>query len=101
MLVAKDYGGLEALSQGVRLTAEQIEAGVTVYGRRLVDPPDAADQDLDVVQIQGKTPPAYSVRFRLSTEEEGRSDLELQATFIDAGPSEDVMVVEIDGVLVA
>lgn len=54
----------------------------------------------DVIPIRGAVPPAYSVRFRLFTLEEGPSDLELQATFIGY-PSDEMMRVELDNIIVA
>jgi hypothetical protein len=53
-----------------------------------------------VVPISKTSPPEYSIRFRLYTEEEGRSDLEIQATLIDTEKTS-LMKVEFDNVLVA
>jgi hypothetical protein len=99
-LVRKDYQGLELLTHATRLRAQEIEAGVRDYGRTLVLPPPEAFSRADIVPIQGTNPPAYSVRFRLYTQEEGASDLELQATFV--GQSDDeMMVVQLDNIIVA
>jgi len=101
MLVRKDYVGIETLSNGVRLKAEHIEAGVNDYGRTLTDPPECAYDNIDVVAVNGRSPAEYSLRFRLFTKEEGQSDLELQATLIDDNAAAEIMRVEIDGILVA
>jgi len=101
LLVSRDYDRLEALSDGVRLKAHYIKDGVDAYGRTLTSPPTQAFEELDVVEVEGAVKPTYSIRFRLFTKEEGRSDLELQATFIDADPESDLMIVEIDNVTVA
>lgn len=101
MLVKGEYSELEALSNGVRLQAEHIKLSIDDYGKTLIQPPDEAYDEIDVVQIDGKTPFDYSIRFRLFTHEEGRSDLELQATFVDDDPTAELMRVEIDDLLVA
>lgn len=96
----EDYAGLAELTDGKRLKAEHIESGVKEYGRTLVKPPEQAYDYVDVVYVEDSSPPQYSIRFALFTCEEGRSDLELQATLIDDG-SGATMKVEIDGILVA
>jgi len=99
-LVQRNYMTLENITGGIRLKAEHLEAGVNEYGKVLSYPPYHAYNKLDVIQIQGRTPPSFSVRFRLYTEEEGQSDLELQATLIDDNSASGLMRVEIDGILV-
>jgi hypothetical protein len=86
----------------VRLKASEIEYGVKVYGKTLVLPPPDAYSQVDVipVRLSARTPQAYSIRFRLYTEEEGHSDLEVQATFVEESSS-DFMTVELDDILVA
>lgn len=102
LLVTRQYDQLERISGGRRLKAEYIQAGVDDYGRTLVLPPESAYENANVVAVETQTEfPQYSVRFYLHTEEEGQSDLELQATLIDNDPESDLMTVEIDGVLVA
>lgn len=102
LLVNREYDQLERISGGRRLKAEYIQAGVEDYGRTLVSPPESAFQSANVVEIETSTEiPQYSVRFYLHTQEEGRSDLELQATLIDDDVESDLMTVEIDGILVA
>jgi hypothetical protein len=101
LLVRRDYDQLEKLSDGVRLKAQHIKGGVDAYGKTLAIPPANAFEEVDVIKVEGAEKPTYSIRFRLFTEEEHRSDLELQATFIDADPESDLMTVEIDDVTVA
>jgi hypothetical protein len=36
--------------------------------------------DADIVQVEGVSPPRYSVRYDLWTKEEGRSDLSIELT---------------------
>lgn len=99
LFVRKDYVALEKLSKGVRLKASEIEEGITEYGRTIVVPPAEAFQNIDVIPIRGHVPQEYSIRFDFYTIEEGKSDLQLQATFID-DPTTEQMRVEIDGILV-
>jgi hypothetical protein len=100
LMVQRDYATLETLTNGVRLRASEIEASITEYGRTIVLPPPEAFSDIDMIPICASVPTAYSIRFRLYTSEEGRSDLELQATFIDNPPAKQ-MRVEIDNIIVA
>ncbi|CAN5911259.1 hypothetical protein BH11VER1_BH11VER1_13690 [soil metagenome] len=100
LLVAREYQAIETLTEGVRLKRCEIEAGVLEYGRRLTPPPNDAYGLVDAVPISNAWPQEYSIRFRLYTEEEGRSDLEIQATLIDI-EKEPLMKVEFDNVLAA
>jgi hypothetical protein len=100
LLVQKDYAYLERLTNAVRLKASEIEAGIAEYGRTIITPPLEAFSNIDVIPIRSSVPPAYSIRFRLYTQEEGRSDLELQATFVEE-PVATQMKVEIDNIIVA
>ena len=99
LLVRKNYAELEELTMGVRLKASEIESGVAEYGRTIAEAPAEAYSNLDVIPVRGSVPPAYSLRFRLYTTEEGISDLELQATLIDE--SGELMRVEVDAITVA
>lgn len=100
LLVRQDYAALERLSSGVRLTAAEIESGIIDYGRSLVMPPPEAFRNADIIPVRGSRPQAYSVRLRLYTQEEGASDLELQATLVE-DQGTDLLKVEIDNILVA
>ena len=48
-------------------------------------PPADAFKQLDLIKIRNSKPKGYSLRFDLWTEEEGRSDLSLEATVFDYG----------------
>lgn len=98
LLVSQDYDRIEKLTGGSRLSANEIEQGIRDYGRTLVSPPLEAYELADVIQISNSAPPEYSIRFRLYTKEEGRSDLEIQATLKKQAGS---MVIELDNILVA
>lgn len=100
LLVAGQYQAIESLTDSVRLKKKEIEAGVREYGRRLVAPPDDAYKLIDVVPITDTLMSEYSIRFRLYTEEEGQSDLEVQITLVDTNGTS-LMKVELDNIIVA
>jgi hypothetical protein len=78
LLVDGDYRAVERLTNGRRLTAGQIEQAVLDYGNTLVPlPPEALDQ-LDVYTANNY-PRVFGVEVDLWTQEEGRSDLTLEA----------------------
>ena len=88
MLVAGDYAGLEAISRGRRLTAEELRQAVEEYGRELRMPPESVfetfDEDnIDVFELA--RPRSWSVLVDLWTVEEGRSDLTLDVVLTDTG----------------
>ena len=99
LLAQKRYTELERQSAGRRLTANEIESAITDYGGTIVAPLASDLSRLDVVPIRNTRPQAYSIRFRLQTLEEGESDLELQATFIE-NASNDLLNFEIDNIVV-
>jgi hypothetical protein len=93
-LVAGDYAAIERSTLGVRLSASLMQQAIAEYGRTLAMPPPSALDQLDVVEIDGSRPKAWSVRVDLWTVEEGRSDLSLECTLIDR-PG-DLLAAEID-----
>jgi hypothetical protein len=93
-LISGDYGAIDKASKGVRLSADLLRQAVVDYGRTLVMPPALALEQLDVIEVGGSNPRAWSVRVDLWTAEEGRSDLSLECTLIDG--TEDLLGVEID-----
>jgi len=96
MLVQGDYETLERLTNGVRLTAAEMAEGVREYGGSLILPPDDAFENLDVVEVDGVEPRAWSVNVYLWTAEEGRSDLTLELTLRESG--KEIFDVEIDNI---
>lgn len=93
-LVEADYSAIEQFTGGVRLPAKLIQDAISEYGKTLVMPPDINYTDMDVVQVNGSVPPSWSIRVRLWTREEGRSDLTLECTLIDQAGA--LMGTEID-----
>ena len=86
-LVRGDYERAIDQSKNARLTSEQLARVIREYGRKLVEPPSTAYNNLDAVAVNGASVPTWSVRVPLWTEEEGRSDLTLELT-IALGPGE-------------
>lgn len=84
LLVAGDFEGLERLTGGRRLTAEEMRQAVRKYGRCLVPPPGGEWLGRSVVEIDNAVPEAWSVYLDLWTAEEGRSDLTLELTLRDS-----------------
>ena len=96
MLVAGDYAGLEAVSRGRRLTAEELREAWEEYGgdlrlpgvaaRELRMPPEPVFDNLeDVIELEDATRRAWSVLVDLWTVEEGRSDLTLELVLTETG----------------
>jgi hypothetical protein len=73
MLLAGDYDGLEEVSRGRRLTANQLRQAVEEYGRELLMSPEAVFVDLDVNEIEGPSPRSWWTSVDLWTVDEGRS----------------------------
>ncbi len=84
MLVEKDYQTLESLSNGIRLTALEIETAIKEYSRTIVMPPENVFKNIDIIEVNGSKPKQWSVYFNLWTVEEGQSDLALELTLIDS-----------------
>lgn len=84
LLEKEAYGALESLSQGVRLSAEEMKEAIRIYGRKIAHFPEAGYKELDVVEVSGSNPKQWSVNVPLFTESEGRSDLTLSATLIES-----------------
>ena len=80
LLVSARYAEIEALTEGIRLSASEMTKAITDYGRQLVIPPDEAFELMDVVEVRDAQPPRWSITMPLWTREEGRSDLSLELT---------------------
>lgn len=87
LLAREAYGELESLSQGVRLSAEEMKEAIRSYGRKIARFPEAGYKELDIIEVSGSNPKQWSVNVPLFTESEGRSDLTLSVTFIESNTS--------------
>lgn len=96
LLSKKDYKALEELTNGVRLSKEDIEMAIADYDATIIMPPSSVYDNLDIIEIQNSNPKAWSVRFDLWTEEEGESDLSLELTFIES--NHELYNIEIDNI---
>lgn len=86
LLVSGHYQGLERLTQGRRLAAEEIQRAVADYPAQLIQPPDDAFEDLDVAEAKGTDARTYIVEMDLWTAEEGKSDLTLELGLEEVWP---------------
>jgi len=83
-LVAGRYSELESLTNGIRVSAQEMATAIADYGRNLVSPPEEAFRLMDVVEVPSADPPRWSITMPLWTREEGRSDLSIELTVIVA-----------------
>ncbi len=96
LLVQGNYSELENLTNSRRLNQAEIADSIQQYGKILVLPPDSTFDNLDIIEIEGKSPKQWDVRIDLWTLEEGRSDLTIELTLEDN--DEDMCSVEIDNI---
>lgn len=94
LLANERYDELEALSKGVRLTAENMREALREYGGKATEPPAEAFDELDVIEVRNSTPKRYSVVMPLWMDNTS-SDLSLELTIIEAPQG---MVVEVDDI---
>lgn len=85
LLVRGDYATIEAVTQGKRLNADQLERAMDEYGRTLVPPTDAWWASVQVTAISGPAS-AVHVAAPLWTAEEGLSDLTLELRLQESIP---------------
>jgi hypothetical protein len=97
LLVAGEYGQLEALTGGVRLAAAEIAGGVAEYPGRLIEPPEEAYDLMGAVRVIVAKDETWFVTMPLWTAQEGRSDLEVQLTVAFGGGG---VAIELHNILV-
>lgn len=95
LLVLGRFQEVEALTAGVRLSADQIDGAIAEYGRVLALPPEEGYKLMDVLEIENSNPRRWSVVMPLWTNEEGRSDLSIELTLIE---NSDQFSVELDDI---
>jgi len=83
-LAKPKYDELVNLSNGDRLSADDIEYRVKDYGRSITELPGEGYQKIDVIEIDNSNPREWSVNVPIYTKEEGMSDLTLELTLIDS-----------------
>ena len=77
LIVEGEWAGLQQLTAGSLLSAEDIRRVPAEYGRTQVMPPAESFMNLHVIEVKAALPRTANVRVPLWTLEEGRSDLEL------------------------
>ena len=70
--------------------------GHSDLGDFLIMPPEGEFEELDVIEIENSSPRSWSIRFDLWSKSEGKSDLTLEATFIEN--NKDILQVELDNI---
>lgn len=96
-LAQDEYDKVEERTNRVRLSAKQLRSAIEEYGRHLVVPPEGVFDELDVIEIDTQSDSkAWSVRFDLWTQEEGRSDLSLEMTMREPKEPDGELIVELD-----
>jgi hypothetical protein len=71
---------IQRIDRGGRMKADEWGTRIAEYGRTLKTPPQGDFESSDVAPLRGQEGSAWSVWYRLWTEEEGRSDLGVQLT---------------------
>lgn len=84
MLARQEYGQVEQLTRGRRVSAVDLERVVGEYGKTLVPLPAEALEDLDIYPVTDSNPPTFHVDVDLWTREEGRSDLTLTLELVES-----------------
>ena len=83
MIANGEYRRLANLTRRRRLSADEMRDAIARYGRTVILPPEHAYSEIDAIQIQGSSPPSWSVRMPLWTHEERRSDLTVEITITE------------------
>jgi hypothetical protein len=86
LLVRQEYGVLEAMTRGNRLSAKDIRWAVEQYGRTLIAPPEDAWNAVEIYRVEPSSVPTFSIDVLLWSREEGRSDLTLSLTLVEFAP---------------
>jgi hypothetical protein len=79
-IVRGNYDDAIASCRRSRLTSRDMRVVIERYGWQLISPPKELFHNLDAVELRNSQSSAWSVRLPLWTEEEGRSDLEVELT---------------------
>lgn len=95
-LAAGHYEELIRCAPQSRISAQEMEAAVKEYGRRLLPLPLSAYKLIDYVAVHNATPAKWSVVVPLFTEEEGRSDLSLELSMVEV--THDKYEVQVDDI---
>ena len=97
LLAAGQYLEAELLCKGIRLNARDMEAVIKGYGKALVPPPPSAFDSMDIGEVRGSLPRRGSVTMPLWTQQEGCSDLSIEATVTEG---RDGCTIELDDIRV-
>ena len=93
LLLNRQYQQIETLTEGIRLTAQEIEELISDYGRNLASYPEKVE--FDVIEITGYDPRSWSVVAPVYTIE-GLSDLSIEMTLSQKGA--DILKIKLDSI---
>lgn len=94
LLLDGKYQRIESLTDGIRLSAQEIAKAIRDYGRTLAPYPKTVG--FDVIKIEKADSKVWSVVAPIYTLEEGLSDLSMELTIIKNGPES--FKVELDNI---
>lgn len=80
-----EYEEVVAACSVTRLSADDLREVISEYGKTFIVPPTGRYEGFDAFCLRSFDSPTWSVRAPLWSEEEGRSDLELQLTIHQEG----------------
>jgi hypothetical protein len=98
LLVAGRMEDIQRIDRGGRMKADEWRTAIAEYGKTLRKPPQGDFETADVIPLQGQEGSAWSVWYRLSTVEEGKSDLGVHLTVHYDGHTVEI---EVDDLVVA
>lgn len=84
LLAESKYSELSELCIGNDIQAEDIERAVSDYPYKPIYPKSEINDLLNIIEVEDSNPREWSVYCDLWTEEEGRSDLNLQISLIES-----------------
>ena len=84
LLTESKYSELSELCIGSDIQAKDIERAVSDYPYKLIFPKSKINDLLNIIEVEDSNPREWSVYCDLWTEEEGRSDLNLQITLVES-----------------
>jgi len=99
LLVAGRLDELEQIDRGGRMRADEWRSRLAEYGRTITKPPDPDFESADIIPLRGQENAAWSVWYRLWTEEECKSDLRISLKVRYRGG--DDVEIEVDDLRVA
>lgn len=99
LLAAQRYAELASLTRN-HCPKEDIQFAMEAYDATACEPPEAFASSIDIIEIEGTTPPAWSVILPIWTFEEGESYLSVNITCIDRETADGSFEFDLNGIFV-